>query len=197
MAGLELVETNKGDEARWREFLAQADAMAGAPETIKGFLLAVRDCCGTVGKDKNVPEFVMEELASRAGLDPEAIERAKRDQRIQRLISLLQVPEAEDRGNAADSLRMIGPDAKAAALALALALKDKVASVRRSAADALGGIGPEAKAAVPALSEALKNEHGLVRKAADKALKKITEGESGDREDDAGPPGLGESDPGR
>ncbi len=66
LAGLELVETNKDDETRWREFLAQADAMAGAPEAIKGFLLAVRDCCDTVGKDKNLPDFVMEELASRS-----------------------------------------------------------------------------------------------------------------------------------
>ena len=64
-----------------------------------------------------------------------------------------------------------------------------------------GGIGPEAKAAVPALIESLKEAeksgNELVWNATDNALRKITEGESGDREDAAGPPGLGESDPGR
>ncbi len=174
LAGLQLVETIKSDEARWREILAQADAMAGAPEAIKGFLLAVRDCCDTVGKDKNVPDFVMEELASRAGLDPEAIERPKRDQRIQRLISLLKVPEAEDREDAADALGKIGPAAKAAVPDLIEALKDEHENVRATVALALGGIGPEAKAAAPALKEALKDEYELVRKATGEALREIT-----------------------
>ncbi len=81
--------------------------------------------------------------------------------------------------------------------ALIEALKDTEWDVRSGAAKGLGGIGPEAKAAVPALIEALKDENELVRMAADKALKRITDWESGNREDDAGPPGLGESDPGR
>ncbi len=81
--------------------------------------------------------------------------------------------------------------------ALIEALKDTEWSVCDRAAHALGRIGPEAKAAVPALSEALKDEYGLVRKATDVALRKITEGQSGDRKDDAGAPGPGESDPER
>ncbi len=54
-----------------------------------------------------------------------------------------------------------------------------------------------ASAAIPALIEALKDENELVRMATNEALRRITAGESGHREDDAGPPGPGESDPGR
>ncbi len=82
----------------------------------------------------------------------------------------------------------IGPTAKAAVPALIEALKDPEWDVRSYAAQALGRIGPEAKAAVPALIE-LKHERRFVRRAADEALRKITEGESADREDDVGPAG--------
>ncbi len=81
--------------------------------------------------------------------------------------------------------------------ALIEALKDPESDVRSGAAAALGRIGPAAKAAVTPLMEAFKDENGLVRKVADEALRNITVGESGDREDDAGPPGPGESDSGR
>ncbi len=77
------------------------------------------------------------------------------------------------------------------------ALKDPESNVRYRAAQALGRIGPEAKAAAPALKEALKDENELVRKATGEALRKITEGECGDREDNTKPPRPGESDPGR
>jgi hypothetical protein len=37
-------------------------------ELIKGFLLAVRDCCLAKGKDAGVPDFVADELALKTGL---------------------------------------------------------------------------------------------------------------------------------
>ena len=37
-------------------------------ELIKGFLLAVRDCCLAMGKEAGVPDFVEDELALKTGL---------------------------------------------------------------------------------------------------------------------------------
>ncbi len=118
--------------------------------------------------------------------------------RVPTLIEALKDPDSDVGYGAAQALGRIGPEAKAAVPALIKALVDDPRNtVRSHAAQALGQIGPEAKAAVPALIEALKDENENVRNAADGALRKITDGESGDREDDAGAPGLGESDAGR
>ncbi len=64
-------------------------------------------------------------------------------------------------------------EAGVAVPALAEALKDENAFVRRDAAGALGGFGPEAKPAVPSLTAALKDKEHSVRQAAAQALKKI------------------------
>src|SRR5262249_1129774 len=69
LAGLHVVESNHTDR-QWREFLIAADDALGAPDTIKGFLLAVRDCCMTDEYRPTVPKFVLDELAERAGLSP-------------------------------------------------------------------------------------------------------------------------------
>lgn len=65
LAGLHLVRTYAKDEPAWREFMRQADSKPGAPESIKGFLLALRDCCVTKGAKAGVPAFVSDELARR------------------------------------------------------------------------------------------------------------------------------------
>jgi HEAT repeat protein len=106
-------------------------------------------------------------------MDIEAINRAQKEQRIQRLINQLSVPEAEDRISAVGVLGRIGSDAEAAVPILAETLRDKDEKVRGFAAMALGKIGPEAKAAVPALIEALKDEDKNVRRHASFALEKI------------------------
>jgi hypothetical protein len=69
LAGLYLVEQNRDNEDSWRQFLAQAGAVPGAPETTKGFLLAIRDCCHAKGAEWNVPIWVAHELARQVGLD--------------------------------------------------------------------------------------------------------------------------------
>jgi len=74
MAGLQVLETNASNRDAWREFLAQADAMPGAPEGVKGFLLAVRDCCQSPkGAELQVLEFVADELGERCGLSAESV----------------------------------------------------------------------------------------------------------------------------
>jgi hypothetical protein len=44
LAGLYLVDLYKTDSQQWQDFFKTADAQSGAPDAIKGFLLAVRDC---------------------------------------------------------------------------------------------------------------------------------------------------------
>jgi hypothetical protein len=69
LAGLYVVEHYGGNEQLWRDFLGKTDSVPGAPGAVKGFLLAVRDCCLTPDAERIVPSFVPLELASRAGLD--------------------------------------------------------------------------------------------------------------------------------
>ena len=170
LTGLRLVELYGNGEEKWRGFLDQADRMPGAPEAIKGFLLAVRDCCEAKGAEHGVPDFVAEELGKRAGLDPEVVERARMQGRVQQLIQNLRSFESEDRVYACESLGAIGPGAEVAVSALIEALKDGDSDVRFSAADALGSIGPAAEAAVSALIEALKDGEGAVWRSAALAL---------------------------
>ena len=65
LAALWLIETFGPDEHVWRTVLAEMDASLGAPDTIAGFILALRDCCTVKGKDFGVPTFVANELSSR------------------------------------------------------------------------------------------------------------------------------------
>ncbi len=68
LAGLCLLELYGAEEAQWRAFLEAADNKEGAPKSIEGFLLALRDCCLAKGEDYNVPGFVEHELAQKAGI---------------------------------------------------------------------------------------------------------------------------------
>ncbi|AFY32265.1 HEAT repeat domain-containing protein [Calothrix sp. PCC 7507] len=67
LAGLYLIDTYGADTAFWQDFLSQANAIPDV-ELIKGFLLAVRDCCLAKGKEAGVPDFVADELALKTGL---------------------------------------------------------------------------------------------------------------------------------
>jgi HEAT repeat protein len=71
LTGLYLVETYRDDGEKWRAFIDYAQEQPGAPEAIKGFLLAVHDCCVEKGSEYRVPEKVKDELAKLAGLDQE------------------------------------------------------------------------------------------------------------------------------
>ena len=62
LAGLHLIEINTNNEKKWREFLDRGTRIPGAPESIKGFLLAVRDCCIARQAETEIPGFVVDEL---------------------------------------------------------------------------------------------------------------------------------------
>ncbi|WP_082209912.1 HEAT repeat domain-containing protein [Fischerella sp. PCC 9605] len=67
LAGLHLLKLYGDDEQLWQQFFQAAVSKPGAPDLIKGFLLALRDCCIAKGKDANVPDFVVEELDKLTG----------------------------------------------------------------------------------------------------------------------------------
>jgi HEAT repeat protein len=78
LAALHAVHTYGDDEKAWREFLAQTHAAPGAPEGIRGFLLAVYDWCVVMGAraEVSVPGFVIKELRERIHLDREVLEQS-------------------------------------------------------------------------------------------------------------------------
>ncbi len=108
-------------------------------------------------------------VASGAG----ASEMAEQEPDIECLIRSLENPDSDVRRRAAQTLRSVGQEAKAAVPALIVALNDESRIVREFAAAALGNIGPEAKAAVPALIDAFSDESYSPRTSAAAALGSI------------------------
>jgi len=75
LAGLYLIDA-LGDRAEsWKIFLTKSDELPGAPESIKEFLMAVRDCCIVKGEKGGTPEFVVDELTDKMGMDPLIVQR--------------------------------------------------------------------------------------------------------------------------
>lgn len=72
LAGLYLVEHLSDREQSWRKFLAEADAILIGSESIRGFLLAVRDCCVAKSTELKVPSFLAGELEKRLAMKPES-----------------------------------------------------------------------------------------------------------------------------
>ncbi len=180
LAGLQVVEDNEDDKHKWERFLKDADQKSEPREAIRGFLLAVRECCLPLAvrecgfdSDINVPDFVPTELGKRGGLDPELMQRLQLKQRVQHYIENLDLPHADDRIHAAVILGHIGSAAKDAVPRLLELVKDPDAGVRWAAANALGQIGPAAKEAVPHLVELLKDPSQEMRRAAADALGRI------------------------
>jgi hypothetical protein len=62
LAGLYLIGINADSEEKWREFLSYCTQVPGTPEAIRGFLLAVRDCCIAKHTEKSIPDFVVDKL---------------------------------------------------------------------------------------------------------------------------------------
>jgi HEAT repeat protein len=155
LAGLHLVETEiRNDQGQWLDFLK--DAEENNPEKIKGFLLAVRDCC--LAAEVDVPDHVPHELAKLAGLNIHEIEQHQREQRIRRNVANLDLPAAEDRIAAAEALGNIGTEAEKAVPVLIRSLRDKDWRVRAASAEGLAKIGSSPGEIVPELGRVLEDE---------------------------------------
>uniref|UniRef100_B8HXC1 Uncharacterized protein n=1 Tax=Cyanothece sp. (strain PCC 7425 / ATCC 29141) TaxID=395961 RepID=B8HXC1_CYAP4 len=128
----------------WQQFFASIDKILElaneTSEAIQGFLLAVRDCCLLRQSEGKIPPSVPEDLARKAGLDPEELRQAQEKRRIRLLISELSAPEEEYRTRAAEDLGKWGGIAKMAAPNLIGMLENRNQTLkpRQAAAQALG-----------------------------------------------------------
>lgn len=161
LAGLYLVEQYRNDAEAWRKFLAEAREKLITLEEIRGFLLAVRECCLVKAAETKVPNFVTEELGQLAGLDWATLRQERLNRRIRYLISDLSRPDAEDREGAVHALGMIGLEADFAAIHVVKLLEDISAGVRSCAARVLARLGnasePVLQGLLTRLSDAEKN----------------------------------------
>jgi formylglycine-generating enzyme required for sulfatase activity/HEAT repeat protein len=138
-------------ETVWQKFFKsiqeRLDRSQEPPELIQGFLLAVRDCCLVRQQEAGIPEFVIEELARQAGLDPQELRLAQEKRRIRLLISELSAPELKYRLRAAEDLGEAGTAAKIAQPNLIgmMENRNQILEARQAAAQTLGklGIGAE------------------------------------------------------
>ncbi|MDJ0619511.1 MAG: HEAT repeat domain-containing protein [Calothrix sp. MO_192.B10] len=69
LAGLYLVELYKDNEELWHTFLEQVDSQPNSPESIRGFLLAVRDCYVSSRKEAKISQTILDELNQRVGFN--------------------------------------------------------------------------------------------------------------------------------
>ncbi|PWU01800.1 MAG: hypothetical protein C5B51_22015 [Terriglobia bacterium] len=167
LAALKLVEDCAEGAQCWHSFFEAADSKEGSPKTIRGFLLAVRDCCEARVGNYRTPEFVGVELANRLALDSDALAVARHRRRVEQLIQHLRSSEPVDRKHAAQELRKIG---RAAHPALIEACKDPELNVRTTAIETLAKIGASTEPIVLALLEALNDSEQIVRSSAAASL---------------------------
>ena len=173
LAALYLVELYRDQKKLWEAWLTQADAMPGAPESIQGFLLAMRDCCLTRSAEIDVPDIVLEELGKRVGLSAETLRRTQVEQRIRRLAPSLANGELQARLEAICELGELGSAAKAVLPALIREFQAHDWQIRREVARAIGQIGPDARTAIPALVERLRDDDRRVSGEAIASLGKL------------------------
>jgi hypothetical protein len=78
LAALQLLRILGQESMAWHAFFEEADKKPGAPESIRGFLLAVWDCSEAHPPDAAIPEFVATELTARLALDVASVNRRRR-----------------------------------------------------------------------------------------------------------------------
>ncbi|MFZ4641563.1 MAG: SUMF1/EgtB/PvdO family nonheme iron enzyme, partial [Nodosilinea sp.] len=132
--------------AAWEQFLSQTlPAKLTKTESdvtqVKGFILALRDCCLDQSQDNGIPKDVADRLARTVDLDPEELRRIEDQRRIKRLIADLAEPNLDDRLRAAQELSTYGAAARIAEPNLVGMLenrKQQPTAARQAAAETLG-----------------------------------------------------------
>ena len=127
----------------WPEFLDTVKAKQKDPSKIRGFLMALRDCCQVKDGRTTVPDFVPDALVQLAGEDPTELAQARCQLRIRRLTNNLVLPDTADRAYAAAELGKFGQEAHTAIAALERRLfhQDEVLVVRRQVLKTLVAVG--------------------------------------------------------
>jgi formylglycine-generating enzyme required for sulfatase activity len=161
-------------EEAWREFFQQIDQKLEQSnetvEMIRGFLLAVWDCCEDKASDRKIPDFVTTELDPKAGVDRKELERIQEKRRIRKLVSELSAPELEFRIEAANKLSQRGAAARIAEPNLVGMLRNRNQpfEARQAAAQALGKLGIGGQDLLTLLRDPL--EEIAIRRSAAEAL---------------------------
>jgi formylglycine-generating enzyme required for sulfatase activity/cation transport regulator ChaB len=179
LAALHLTEhcQQEDPENRWQQFFETIDADLENLPAMRGFLLAVRNCCEK--ERKHLPAGVLAGLNERAEFDPEAQKAALRRQRINRYIDMLEDDEAsiliqtiQNLGNEGYAAQKAVPD-----LLKLLRSPDQSVEVRIEALNALMAIQPDQAVTRHILQDVLANRSETdapeVRAAAIKGLLQI------------------------
>lgn len=167
-------------ETVWQQFFASIDQVLEpaneTPEAIQGFLLAVRDCCLLRQAEGKISPSVPEDLARKAGLDPEELRLAQEKRRIRLLISELSAPELEYRIRAAEDLSKRGGMAKIATPNLIgmLENRNQTLEARQASAQALGRLEMGDESLLKLLAD--PNEEPQLRRGIAEALGRMRAG---------------------
>jgi HEAT repeat protein len=173
LAALYLVELYGNENYLWQNFMIQADAMPGAPESIHGFLLALRDCCLTRGVEMDIPENVLNELGQRVGLSTEMLRRTQIEQRLARLVPKLADGILDTRLRAIRDLGDLGSAAKPVLPALVREIHASEWQIRQEVIKTIGLMGSEGRNAIPVLVDRMRDEDRRVACEAVVSLGKI------------------------
>ena len=160
--------------AAWQNFFETLDQKLAkaneTPEIVRGFLLALRDCCLDDVQNENIPPDLPDQLARKAQIDPEELRQAQEKRRIRRLIFDLSEPDLKDRIRAAEELRNYGAAAHTAKQNLVGMLENRSQppQVRQTAAETLGKLAIGETALLNLLDD--PNHDATVRRSAAEAL---------------------------
>jgi formylglycine-generating enzyme required for sulfatase activity len=160
--------------AAWQSFFETLDQKLATanetPEIVRGFLLALRDCCLDDAQNEGIPPELADQLAHKAQLDPEELRQAQEKRRIRRLIFDLSEPDLKDRIRAAEELGTYGAAARPAEQNLVGMLENRSQppQARQAAAETLGKLAIGETALLTLLSN--PNEEATVRRSAAEAL---------------------------
>ncbi len=174
LAGLYLVEFYKEDKEKWDTFLKTIDSDPDKNQEIKGFLLAVRECCITKG-GKEIHSYVADKLGELAGLDLKAEKQEKQKQRIDRFISDLSDSELgqQSKEAAIQELQNMARKDQYALEALLTTLKINDVIVCGGVAKALGNLGNSSRKVLDGLLARLEDKDESVRTNVVVALGKL------------------------
>ena len=161
-------------EMAWRSFFQaidqKLDQVNETPEVIRGFLLAVWDCCEDKAREGRIPDFVAIELDPKAGVNRAELERVQEKRRVRKLILELSAPELEFRIEAAEKLGKRGAAAREAERNLIGMMENRNQEIeaRQAAAQTLGKLGIGAENLLALLADS--TEELAVRRTAAEAL---------------------------
>ena len=173
LAALYLVELYGNETYLWKNFMIQADAMPGAPESIHGFLLALRDCCLSRGVEMDIPENVLDELGQRVGLSTEMLRRNQIEQRLARLVPKLRTGILETKLRAIRELGDLGAAAQSVLPALVREIHAPEWQIRHEVIKTIGLMGAEGRNAIPVLVDRMRDDDRRVACEAVVSLGKI------------------------